>query len=105
MKKIVIVYIICIIGLFFLPVLLVKENFIQKPEKTEGISEIRLLISETGKVQTMSLDEYIMGVLVGEMPVSYELEALKAQAVVARTYTLNKILNTVRFSCKCGYVR
>ena len=39
----------------------------------------------------MSLDEYIMGVLIGEMPVSYELEALKSQAVVARTYTLNKI--------------
>ena len=36
----------------------------------------------------MSLEEYVLGVLAAEMPASFEPEALKAQAVAARTYTL-----------------
>lgn len=42
----------------------------------------------------MHLDEYLKGVVASEMPASYEDEALKAQAVVARTYTLYKIKNS-----------
>ena len=34
----------------------------------------------------MALDAYLQRVLLGEMPVSFEPEALKAQAVAARTY-------------------
>ena len=37
------------------------------------------------------MDEYLLGVLRAEMPASFELEALKAQAVAARTYTLHKM--------------
>ncbi|MBE5781373.1 MAG: stage II sporulation protein D [Clostridiales bacterium] len=40
---------------------------------------------------TMDLEEYTLGVLSGEMPASYEPEALKAQAVAARTYTYRKM--------------
>lgn len=40
-----------------------------------------------GKLKVMDLEEYLVGVVLGEMPVSFEEEALKAQAVVARTYT------------------
>lgn len=39
------------------------------------------------------LDEYLLGVVSSEMPATFELEALKAQAVVARTYTLYTIKN------------
>ena len=98
MRKIAVIYSACIVLLFFLPILLVKEKFIQSVEKIENVSEIKVLITETNEVRTMSLDEYIMGVLIGEMPVAYELEALKAQAVVARTYTLNKLKNAKRFA-------
>ena len=35
----------------------------------------------------LSLDAYLQRVLLGEMPISFEKEALKAQAVAARTYT------------------
>ena len=97
MKKIVILYFVCMIGLFFLPALWIKQYQVERSEEQE-VSEIRLLLSETGEVVTMSLEEYIMGVLVGEMPVSFEMEALKAQAVVARTYTLYKMKNAARFS-------
>jgi stage II sporulation protein D len=40
----------------------------------------------------MKLDDYLKGVLTAEMPASYHIEALKAQAVVARSYTYNKYI-------------
>ena len=40
---------------------------------------------------TMELDEYVVGVLLGEMPAEFHMEALKAQAVAIRTYTLRHI--------------
>lgn len=43
-----------------------------------------------GTLTDMPLEEYLVGVVAGEMPASYEPEALKAQAVAARTYTLYK---------------
>ena len=39
----------------------------------------------------MELEEYLVGVVAAEMPASFALEALKAQAIVARTYTVNKM--------------
>lgn len=39
----------------------------------------------------MELEVYLAGVVLGEMPVDFEPEALKAQAVVARTYTLKRM--------------
>ena len=54
---------------------------------------IKLLHHKTGQVEDISLDTYLYGVVSAEMPADYELEALKAQAVVARTYTIYKIEN------------
>jgi len=42
-------------------------------------------------VRTMELEEYVTAVVLREMPADFELEALKAQAVVARTYTLRRM--------------
>lgn len=44
-----------------------------------------------GQVQTMPLSRYLRGVVAAEMPASFPPEALKAQAVAARTYTLYKL--------------
>lgn len=52
---------------------------------------IKLLHTADQSVETLNLDEYLLGVVSAEMPASYEMEALKAQAVVARTYTIYKI--------------
>lgn len=54
---------------------------------------IAVLHAKTGKVEQLPLDEYLYGVVSAEMPADFELEALKAQAVVARTYTIYKIVN------------
>ena len=40
-----------------------------------------------GQIEQMDMDFYLTGVLLGEMPADFESEALKAQAVAARTYT------------------
>ena len=50
--------------------------------------EITLLLN--GVPVTLPLEEYLYGVVAGEMPASFETEALKAQAVAARTYTVNR---------------
>ena len=46
--------------------------------------------TNNGKIEKIELDQYIVGVVLQEMPATFELEALKAQAVVARTYTLKR---------------
>ena len=55
---------------------------------------IRLYHSKTGEVEELPIDEYLHGVVSSEMPASYDIEALKAQAVVARTYTIYQIKNS-----------
>lgn len=54
---------------------------------------IRIKKETTNKIETIPFEEYIVGVLAGEMPTSFELEALKAQAVAARSYALKKMMN------------
>ena len=54
-------------------------------------SNIKLLHKDSNEVEEVKLDDYIACVVSAEMPVSYDIEALKAQAIVARTYTIYKI--------------
>ena len=70
-----------------------NEN-IENVETSGENSTIKLLLTEQNKVVELDFDDYIKGVLIGEMPVAFELEALKAQALVARTYTLYKLRNS-----------
>ncbi|MDN5347039.1 MAG: stage sporulation protein [Clostridia bacterium] len=56
---------------------------------------VRLAVNQTGEIKLLPLEEYLVGVVAAEMPANFELEALKAQAVAARTYTLKKI-NTAK---------
>ncbi len=54
---------------------------------------ISLLHKKTGEVEQVKLDDYLCNVVSAEMPATFEKEALKAQTIVARTYTIYKILN------------
>ena len=54
---------------------------------------INLLHADTGEVEQVELDTYLCNVVSAEMPADFELEALKAQAIVARTYTIYKVNN------------
>lgn len=64
-----------------------REPFV--PGALDAETKLRVLDGET--VKEMDLGTYLVGVVRAEMPASFELEALKAQAVAARTYTLYKI--------------
>lgn len=53
--------------------------------------QITVYMHETGEKKTMQMEEYIAGVVAGEMKPDWPVEALAAQAIVARTFTLEEI--------------
>lgn len=55
-----------------------------------GEETVSVYITSQNKVVEVPLEEYICGVISNEMPATFELEALKAQAVAARTYLASK---------------
>ncbi len=73
-----------------IPVLPLPSEGIGTSEKTDD-SEIEVTLSTNGKTETLSLSEYLEGVVAAEMPALFPEEALKAQAVAARTYTMKKM--------------
>lgn len=50
--------------------------------------EISVFIKETGKVKKMDIEEYLLGVVAGEMKPGWPLNAYAAQAIIARTFTM-----------------
>ena len=120
MKKVLLYMGIIIVLCFILPVIFTKkfnvietiasyneneihqENNIQDNEIEEvkiadydysKYKTVKLLHTNTNEVEEIKLDEYLVNVVSAEMPVDFDIEALKAQAVVARTYTIYKIIN------------
>jgi len=105
MRKVICLGIILTILFFLFPAIFVSRRTIQtgtienKPKEElqsiyydyENYSTIKLLHKNSNEVEKVKLDDYIACVVSAEMPVDYELEALKAQAIVARTYTIYKI--------------
>ncbi len=55
----------------------------------EPVKEFKILNRSTGKVDKVSMQDYVRGALAAEMPATFHLEAMKAQAVAAHTYALN----------------
>ena len=92
MKKILLIVIIVV----FVPFLIVNSYKIQKVKEIKLNYEsnyfIRVKRTSTNEIQNIPFEEYIVGVLAGEMPISFEKEAFKAQAVAARSYALKRIL-------------
>lgn len=88
MKKILFIIFIII----FIPTIIV-HIFIRDDEikfiYTKNMN-IRVLKSN-GIIEELPFENYIVGVLAGEMPIDFNIEALKAQAVAARSYAMKKI--------------
>ena len=53
--------------------------------------KIKVKQEKKNKIIELDLEDYVKGVIAGEMPVYFDSEALKAQAVAARTYALKRI--------------
>lgn len=94
MKKIIIYIALMIVVVIVLPLIIVSTGKMpDKPETADnnGNFSIKVYIPEQKKVVKMQLEEYLLGVVAAEMPASYEPEALKAQAIAARTYALGRV--------------
>ena len=91
MKKMIIMTCIVLIIPLLITKIIKKEKTQEKKYKLEKNIEVRLKRESKNKIEKIPIEKYLIGVLAGEMPVSYDIEALKAQAVAARTYTINKI--------------
>jgi len=53
--------------------------------------KLRVFIAERNQIRTMNMEEYLQGVVAAEMVPTWPIEALAAQAIIARTFTLHKI--------------
>lgn len=62
----------------------------QQGRSGENIT-IRVYLVDQDQTVTMDLEEYVKGVVAAEMPAEFALEALKAQAVAARTYAVKQM--------------
>lgn len=102
----ILLYILCMVFLCFLiPILFTQKNKVKEVKTDNNVQEkeeiitydygkynkVKLLHTKTEEIEEIELDTYLLGVVSSEMPASFEKEALKAQAVVARTYTIYKI--------------
>ena len=82
-------------------IFLIIFSTLKKKENTEQNNKeeiIHMTLSSTNDIVELEMDEYLKGVVLAEMPASFSLEALKAQAVAARTYTTKK-LNSQNHIC------
>lgn len=66
---------------------LIKEIIYRINEHSNNI-QVSLLKTQQNKIDKIGLEDYVVGVVAAEMPASFELEALRAQAVAARTYAV-----------------
>jgi len=82
--------------------ILIPVLFSDKKEITQTVNEaekietknkqiIKLYHHQTGEVEEVYIEDYLCNVIAAEMPANFEVEALKAQAIVARTYTMHKV--------------
>ncbi len=63
-----------------------STSFFEPPSQS-----IKVKNTTTNEILTLEMEKYIIGVVAGEMPASFELESLKAQAIAARSYAYSKI--------------
>ncbi|MDT3698326.1 MAG: stage II sporulation protein D [Thermincola sp.] len=93
MRKAILISLIIVCALVLGIPLWVFKGYSPDPSRELAVGpEVKLLNVETGQVSTLPLEEYIVGVVAAEMPAEFEEEALKAQAIAARTYTVKRLL-------------
>lgn len=99
MRKILVTAVLLVLLFFLIPLLLPGPDKTSLPgtqtpsssQKLEDLSSGRTLrVLLDGTVREMDVNQYLWGVVAAEMPASFELEALKAQAVAARTYAMQR---------------
>ncbi len=76
----------------FLPLIVIRGYMFFPSRFIQDDIQIRVKQHTNGKIIRMPLEEYVKGVVAAEVPYSFHPEALKAQAVAARTYVFEKVI-------------
>lgn len=114
MKKLGIYISVVLIITILLPTVIVKTfNFVPKASTAEGnvleekkpiikeeipvvvgyiYDKIKFYNTKTGTVEELNIEDYVKGVVAAEMPAEFHIEALKAQAIAARTYAISRTI-------------
>lgn len=83
------------IGLIIIGLPLIIITTFNSEEITENSSgthyKVKVLKKDSNQIVEIDLEEYIKGVVACEMPGEFEKEALKAQAIAARTYAMSRM--------------
>ncbi len=90
MKQVIIITILIILIPYFIVSFFMEEKELDFGFDTNVIVRVKRVKKDV--IEKVPLEDYITGVVAGEMPVTFHIEALKAQAVAARTYVLKKII-------------
>ncbi len=97
MKRFIALVLFCLITAFIIPMvvffLMNLHQGRQNLQKNPSSQEIKVYFPDQNVIQSMEIEEYLCGVVAAEMPASFEMEALKAQAVAARSYTFYRVKN------------
>ncbi|WIV18931.1 stage II sporulation protein D [Paenibacillus polygoni] len=62
-----------------------------KPAVVYPEPEVRVYLTKTGTIDKVTMEEYVTGVVAAEMPSDFGIEALKAQAIAARTFVTKRM--------------
>ncbi|WP_197089674.1 stage II sporulation protein D [Bacillus sp. SA1-12] len=76
----------------------------ETPVLAESPVSVPVYRSQTKKIESIPLEEYVIGVVASEMPAEFEAEALKAQSLAARTYITKQLMNDQALSTPEGSV-
>lgn len=80
-----------------IPVIVNKIPFINTPSNNQNTTKseikIKVFVAKKNSIVEMPLEDYIIGVVAAEMPVKFNNEAIKAQAITARTYAVAKMMS------------
>ena len=94
MKKILLTLLIIFISLTIIPFLIVINfsDYSKQAEKDASLPDtVSVYVKDEDKVYEMNLNQYLKEVVAAEMPGEFHQEALKAQAIAARTYLINRM--------------
>ncbi|MGG3987067.1 stage II sporulation protein D [Bacillus smithii] len=70
----------------------ISANKSQSQLEKQSSVEVAVYRSQLHKTEKEPLEKYVAGVVASEMPADFEIEALKAQALTARTFIVKKLM-------------
>ena len=90
MKKHIEIMIVFSIFLMLIPCIsFINKNEMQTTDITQS-DTVKILFTEKDKVEEISMEDYMIGAVLAQMPAEFEEEALKCQSVLTHTYILRR---------------